>query len=71
MSKHRLCTCRCIDEPHEECKTTFQQKCEKKEQCDTIQKKKCLKIPYQTCKNEPVGAQNNSGFAKMEKGILY
>ena len=43
-----------MDVPHEECKTSFRQKCEKKEQCDTIQKKKCLNIPYQTCKNEPV-----------------
>ena len=51
-----LCTtCRCVDVPHEECKTSFRQKCEKKEQCDTVHKKKCLKIPYQTCKNEPVG----------------
>ena len=47
-------SCRCIDVPHEECKTSFKHKCEKKEQCDTIHKKKCLKIPYQTCKNEPV-----------------
>ena len=47
--------------PHEECKTSFKHKCEKKEQCDTIHKKKCLKIPYQTCKNEPVG---------ISKGVL-
>ncbi len=45
---------RCIQNPHKVCATRYRKECTKQQECTPSYRRKCIKIPYEVCVEEPV-----------------